>query len=152
MFVDPIQPHEKFTMCVKCLFLKCRCKIITFHISCWLVDNSADFTGFESISYIKILYINMFFFCCLISIRSLPVELHLFLSCSIVTSDPRGFNGEFMSIDLTCDSKKCLIHMTKVIVSSTPTSSVSVEFLVLIFCFVDIDNTRPYPKVRQALV
>ena len=68
----------------------------------------------------------------------------------MVTSDPRGFNGEFVSIKCTCDSKKCFIYTTKVIALSTPTSSVSVELLVLIFYFIDIDNILPYPKVRQA--
>ena len=76
----------------------------------------------------------------------------LVLSCSIVTSDPKGFNVEFMLIDLTCDSKKCFIHMTNVIASSTPTSLALVELFVLIFCFADIDNTLPCPKVRQAPV
>ena len=76
----------------------------------------------------------------------------LVLSCSMITSDPRGFKGEFISTDRTCDSKKCSIHMTKVMASSTPTSSASVELLVLIFCFVDIDSILPCPKVRQAPV
>ena len=76
----------------------------------------------------------------------------LVLSYSIVTADPKGFNGEFMIIDLTCDSKKCFIHMTNIIASSTPTISASVEILVLIFYFADIDNTLPCPKVRQAPV
>ena len=60
MFVDPIQPYESFTMSVKCISLKCLSKIITFHISSWLVDNSADVTIFESVSDIKILCVNMF--------------------------------------------------------------------------------------------
>ena len=74
------------------------------------------------------------------------------LSCSIVTSDPKGVSGEFTLIDLTCDSKKCFIQMTNVIALSTPTSSASVELLVLIFYFLDIDNTLQCPKVRQAPV
>ena len=40
--------------------LKCLDKIITFHISSWLVDNSADISGFESVSYIKVLHIDVF--------------------------------------------------------------------------------------------
>ena len=76
----------------------------------------------------------------------------LVLSCSIVTLDPNGFNGEFMIIDLSCDSKKYFAHMTNVIASSTPTSSASVELLVLIFWFVDTDNTLPCPNVRHAPV
>ena len=42
--------------------------------------------------------------------------------------------------------------MTKVIASSTPTSSALVELLVLIFCFIDVGNALPYPKVRQTPV
>ena len=76
----------------------------------------------------------------------------LILSCSIVTSDLKGFNEEFTLIDLTCDSKKCFIHMTYVTVSSTPTRSTSVELLVLIFCFDDKDNTLPCLNVRHAPV
>ena len=67
-------------------------------------------------------------------------------------SDPRGFNGELISIDRFCDSKKCFIHMTNVIESSIPTSSALAELLMLIFYFADIDNPLPCPKVRQALV
>ena len=70
----------------------------------------------------------------------------------MATSDPRDFNELFVFIEHTCDSKKCLIHKTKVIALSTPRSSASVELLVLIFCFADIDNILPCPKVRQALV
>ena len=58
--VDPIQPHEGFTMCVECFSLKCFSKITTFHISSWLVDNSADIPSFESVSDIIVLYVNMF--------------------------------------------------------------------------------------------
>ena len=68
-------------------------------------------------------------------------------------SNLKGFNGEVTLIDLICDSKKCFIHMTNVIKSSTQTSSASVELLVLIFCFADIiDNALPCPKVKQAPV
>ena len=70
----------------------------------------------------------------------------------MVTSDPRDFKGEFISTDRTCDSKKCLIYMTKVIASSIPTSLASVDLLVLIFCFANIDSIVPCPKVRQAPV
>ena len=76
----------------------------------------------------------------------------LVLSCLIVTSDPKGFNGGFILIDLTCDSNKCFIHMTNVIASSTSISSASAELLVLIFYFADIDNTLPCPNVRHAPV
>ena len=69
----------------------------------------------------------------------------------MVTSDPRGFNGEFVSTDHTCNSKKGFIHITKVIASSTPTSSASVELLVLIYCFVDIDSILPCPKLDRLL-
>ena len=82
----------------------------------------------------------------------LSSRIALILSCLIVTLDPKGFNGEFTIIDVTCDSKKCFIHMTNVIVSSTPTSSALVELLVVIFCFVDMDKTLQCPKVRQAPV
>ena len=74
------------------------------------------------------------------------------LSCSIVLSNSWGFNGEFISIDLTYDLKKCFSHITKVIASPTPTSPASVEILVLIFCFADIDNKLLYPKGRPAKV
>ena len=66
--------------------------------------------------------------------------------------DPKGINEEFTLIDLTCDSKKSFIRMTNVIASSTPMSSASVELLVLIFYFADMDNTLPCPKVRHAPV
>ena len=59
--VDPIQPYESFTMSVKCLSLKCLSKIITFHISCWLVENSVDASDFESVSYIKVSNVKVFF-------------------------------------------------------------------------------------------
>ena len=57
--VDPIQPHEGFTMSVECFSLKCFSKIITFHISSWFVDNSADIPSFESVSDIKVSYVDM---------------------------------------------------------------------------------------------
>ena len=57
--VDPIQPHQGFTVSVKYFFLKCLSKLITFHISSWLVDNSADIPSFESVSDIKVSYIDM---------------------------------------------------------------------------------------------
>ena len=58
--VDPIQPHHGFTVSVKCFSLKCFSKIVTFHISSWHVDNSTDIPSFESVSDIKVLYIDMF--------------------------------------------------------------------------------------------
>ena len=58
--VDPIQPHQGFTVSVKCFSLKCFSKIVTFHISSWLVDNSTDIPSFESVSDIKVSYIDMF--------------------------------------------------------------------------------------------
>ena len=76
----------------------------------------------------------------------------LILSCLIITSDPKGFNGEFMLIDLSCESKKYFIHTTNVIASSTPSCSVSAELLVLIFYFDDKDNTLPCPNVRHSPV
>ena len=60
VFVDSIQPHENFAVSVKCLSLKCLGKITSFHISSWLVDNSADVSGFEFVSYIKVSYVNVF--------------------------------------------------------------------------------------------
>ena len=57
--VDSIQPHESFTMSVECFSWKCLSKITTFHISSWLVDNSADIPSFESVSDIKVSYIDM---------------------------------------------------------------------------------------------
>ena len=59
MFVDPIQTHKSFTMSVECISLKCLCKIITFHISSWLVDNSADIPSFQSVSDIKLSYVDV---------------------------------------------------------------------------------------------
>ena len=70
----------------------------------------------------------------------------------MVPSDPRGFKGELISTDCTSDSNQCFIHMTKVMASSTLTSSASVEPFVLIFCYADIDAILPCPKVRQAPV
>ena len=58
--VDPIQPHEGFAVSVKWFSLKCFSKIVTFHIASWLVDNSTDVPSFESISDIKVSYIDMF--------------------------------------------------------------------------------------------
>ena len=57
--VDPLQPHEGIVVGVKCLSLKCFTKIITFHNSSWPVDNSADIPSFESVSDIKVSYIDM---------------------------------------------------------------------------------------------
>ena len=82
----------------------------------------------------------------------LPSWIALILSCSIVTSDPKGFNREFTLIDLTCDKKNCFIHMTNVITLSTHTSLASVELLASIFCFSDIENTLPCPNVRHTPV
>ena len=59
MFVDPIQPCKNFTMGVECFSLKCLRNIITFHISSWFVDNSADIPSFESVSNIKVSYLDM---------------------------------------------------------------------------------------------
>ena len=57
--------------------------------------------------------------------------------------DPKGFNRELTLIDLTCDSKKCLIHMINIIASSNPISSSLVELFVLMFCFDNKDkNSR----------
>ena len=56
--VDFLQPHEGFAVSVKCFSLKCFSKIITFHISIWLVDNSADIPSSESVSDIKVLCID----------------------------------------------------------------------------------------------
>ena len=57
--VDPIQPHQGITVSVKCFSLKCFSKIVTFHISSWLVDNSTDISSFESVSDIKVPYIDV---------------------------------------------------------------------------------------------
>ena len=46
-------------MSVECFFLKCLCEIITFNMSGWLVDNSADISSFESVSDIKVSYIDV---------------------------------------------------------------------------------------------
>ena len=139
-------------MSVKCLSLKCLSKIITFHISSWLVDDSTVVSGFELVSYIKVSNIDVFgsFTAGFPSIFSSWITL--ILSCSMVTSDPRGFKGKFISTNHNCDSKKCFIHTTKVMGLPTPTSQLSVEHLVLIFCFVDIDSILPCPKIRQAPV
>ena len=129
--VDPIQPHEGFTMSVECFSLKCLSKIITFYISSWLVCNSADIKYLTLICLILLL-LNFYSF--------LSNWVALVLSCSIVTSDLKDFSREFKFIGLTCDSKKCFIHMTNVIASSTPTSSASVELLVL-----ERTSSQPYP-------
>ena len=68
-FIDPIQPHESFAMSMKYLSLKYPSKIITFYISCLIIDNSTDVSGFESISYIKVTYVNV-----------LLLDFHPFLS------------------------------------------------------------------------
>ena len=136
-------------MNIEWLTLKCLSKIITFHISSWLIDNSTDVSSFESISYIKYGTLICLFLLLLDFHPFLSSWFALVLSCSIVTSDSRGFNGGFIFTDCTCNLKKCSIHMTKVIVSSTSTSSASVECLVLIFCFADIDSILPYHKVRH---
>ena len=57
--VDPIQPHEGFAVSAKCFSLKCFSKIVIFHFSSWLVDNSADILSFDSVSDIKVSYIDM---------------------------------------------------------------------------------------------
>ena len=57
--VDLIQPHEGFAVIVKCFSLKCFSKIITFNISSWFVDNSTDIPSFESVSDIKVSYVDM---------------------------------------------------------------------------------------------
>ena len=53
--IDSLQPHEGFMMSVECYLSK----IITFHISSWLVDNSADIPSFESVSDIKVSYVDI---------------------------------------------------------------------------------------------
>ena len=58
--VDPIQPHKNFTMSVECFSLTCLSKIIIFRISSWLVDNSVDIPSFESVSDIKVSYVDIF--------------------------------------------------------------------------------------------
>ena len=40
--------------------IKCFGEIITFHISCWFIDNLADVSGFESIGYIKVSNVDVF--------------------------------------------------------------------------------------------
>ena len=50
---------EILMMSVEYFSLKCHSKIITFHIPSWLVDNSADIPSFESVSDIKVLYIDI---------------------------------------------------------------------------------------------
>ena len=47
-------------MRVEYLSLKCLSKIIAFHISSRLVDDSTDDSGFESVSYIKVSNIDVF--------------------------------------------------------------------------------------------
>ncbi len=49
-----------------------------------------------------------------------------------------------------CASKKYLVHTTIGSASSTPTSSASVELLVLIFCFADMKYMLPLPMVKTA--
>ena len=76
----------------------------------------------------------------------------LVLSCLIVTLDPKGFNGEFMLLDLICHLKKSFVPLINVIALPTPMSSYPVKHLLLIFYFVDINNTLPFTKIRQAPV
>ena len=59
MFVDPIQPHKSFTMSMECFSLKYLSKTIIFHISNWLINNSTDVSCFESVSNIKVSYIDV---------------------------------------------------------------------------------------------
>ena len=149
MLIALIQPHKSFMMSVKCLLLKCLSKINTCYISSWLVDNSADISSFESISDIIVLYVNVFGS---FAIWFLPIPFQFVLSCSIDTLDPSGFNGEFASTDLTCDLKNFSVHITNVIALLIPINLVTVELLVLIYCFADIDNTLQCPTVRRAPV
>lgn len=73
-------------------------------------------------------------------------------SCLILASYPKGFNEEFMLVDLICDLKKFFVPVIDVTASPTPMSSDPVKHLLLIFCFVDINNTLPFTKIRQAPV
>ena len=59
MLVKPIQPYKSFTMSVECLSLKWLTKIIAFYISSWLIDYSADVSTFESVSDIKVSYLDV---------------------------------------------------------------------------------------------
>ena len=56
--IDAIHPHEGFAVSAKYFSLKCFSTIVIFHISSWLVDNTADIPSFESVSDIKALYID----------------------------------------------------------------------------------------------
>ena len=51
-----------------------------------------------------------------------------------------------------CASRKCLVHTTCDISSSTPTNSALVELLVLSFCLVKSEFAAPRPKVNVAPV
>ena len=82
-------------MGVKQFCLKCFSKIIAFHIFSWVVNDSADVSCFELVSDTKVPYCNVFSFLLLDFCLILSNWIVLVLFCPIVTSNPKGFNGEF---------------------------------------------------------
>ena len=79
------------------------CKIIVFLLFSWLVDKSADASSFEFVRDKKVLHVDVLGFLVLDFHPFLSKWIALVLSSLIVTSDPKGFNEEFTSIDLSCD-------------------------------------------------
>ena len=79
-------------------------------------------------------------------------SIELVLSCSTITVFPRLFNFEFSGTVRACSRRKYFIHKIKVMASSTPTNSASVELRVVIFCFDDSDRMLPCPNVQVAPV
>ena len=79
-------------------------------------------------------------------------RIELVLSCSTITVFPRHFNFEFSGTIRACSCRKYFIHKIKVMASSTPTNSASVELRVVIFCFDDKERMLPCPSVQVAPV
>ena len=67
-------------------------------------------------------------------------------SCSIMLSIPDCFNFEFYGKDFAFSWDKHCAHITKNIVSSTPSSSAAVELLVTNFCL-SSNLTTSYVKL-----
>lgn len=82
----------------------------------------------------------------------LSKSIALVISCSTITVLPRLFNFEFSGTIRACSCTKYFIQKMKVMASSTPTNSASVELWVVIFCFDDKERILPCPNVQVAPV
>ena len=76
----------------------------------------------------------------------------LVLSCSNTLVLPSAFLFTTVSWCCICQSKNNLLHTKKFIALPITTRSVSVELLVLIFCFRDIDIRALLPMIMAAPV